>query len=85
MSENSTDNRLAAIEKLLEREAKHSDNNLAFGAGLAAIVFSPNAPAILSPVVECASIRANVAVIIFIAGLAAVVYTWIRHGKISRA
>jgi len=57
MSESNTDTRLAGIEKMLEREAKHSDNNLAFGAGLALIVFSPGVPSLLSPLVECVGTR----------------------------
>ena len=84
MSESNTDTRLAGIEKMLEREAKHSDNNLAFGAGLASIVFSSGVPILLSPLVECAGIRDTVAFCFLVVGVAVIIHTLRRHRKINR-
>jgi len=84
MSESNTDARLARIEKMLEREAKHSNNNLAFGAGLALIVFSPGVPSLLSPLVECVGTRSIVAFVLLIVGSLVVICSCIRHCKINR-
>lgn len=84
MSESSTDTRLTAIEKLLEREAKHSDNNLAFGAGLAAIVFSPGVPGLLSTLVQCEGLRSAAAFGFLLVGFVVVIHTVRRHRKINR-
>lgn len=83
MSDSNKDARLANIEKLLERAAKSSDNNLAFGAGLALVVFSSGVPGLLFSVIECTTIRNIVALGFLIIGLGVVVFTWKRHHKIN--